>query len=111
METRKISIENFLNITLDVNEWSHMNKGRINKLCSLFLFVIYDDVCDISITPRGPHRCGGHEPGYDKRSDQPHGHHLNQEEGRDDGGDLQHGELQMSPHNTKKKDAVFIGSD
>ena len=44
METRKISIENFLNITLDVNEWSHMNKGRINKLCSLFLFVIYDDV-------------------------------------------------------------------
>ena len=57
----------------------------------------------VIITPRSPHCCGGYEPGYDKRPDQPHGHHLNQEEGRDDGGDLQHGELQMSPHNTKKK--------
>ena len=30
MEIRNISVENFLNITLNVNEWSHMNKGRIH---------------------------------------------------------------------------------
>ena len=46
--------------------------------------------CD---SPRRPHCCGGHEPGHDECPDQPDGDHLHQEEGGDDGGDLQHGEL------------------
>lgn len=42
--------------------------------------------------PRGPHCCGGYEPGHGERPDQPYGHHLHQEEGGDNGSDLQYGE-------------------
>lgn len=38
-QLRNVSFENYLNITLNINEWSHMNKGRC-RWCVMHIIMI-----------------------------------------------------------------------
>ena len=74
-QIRNVSSENYLNITLNINEWSHMNKGRWEHS----VMHKHEQIYPRSICGRR-----GHEHGHDQHLVEPDGHHFNQEEGGDD---------------------------